>query len=110
MDIMLDRGQLLDAQSGLKTSIGEFENAADTNDNLEEAIGRPDGRGSLLNQVIDFESAWKSKRGTLKENLQSILDQLTSILDGWEEWDTTTAADLEGSTTTENLTAPGGVR
>lgn len=105
MDIMLDLEQLKAAQSGLVSSISEFEAASDTNDDLEGAVGRPDGRGDLLNQVIDFEVAWRDKRGTLKENLENIKKQLTSIIDGWEEWDTTTARDLEGSTTTTELTS-----
>lgn len=105
MDIMLDLEQLKAAQSGLVSSISEFEAASDTNDDLEDAVGRPDGRGDLLNQVIDFEVAWRDKRGTLKENLENIKKQLTSIIDGWEEWDTTTARDLEGSTTTTELTS-----
>ncbi|WP_295576717.1 hypothetical protein [uncultured Microbacterium sp.] len=110
MDIMLDLEQLKDAKAGLESSISEFEAAADTNDDLESAIARPDGRSDLLNQVIDFEVAWRDKRGKLKENLTNIKDQLTSIIDGWEEWDTTTASDLEGSTTTQNVTARGGAR
>jgi len=110
MDIMLDLEQLKEAKAGLVSSIAEFEAAADANDDLESAIGRPDGRSSLLNQVIDFESGWRDKRGTLKENLTNIKEQLTSIIEGWEEWDTTTSSELEGSATTQHVTARGGVR
>lgn len=104
MDIMLDRQQLREAKAGLVAAIDEFDAAADTNDDLESAIGRPDDRGALLNQVIDFEVAWRDKRGKLQENLTNIKDQLTSILDGWDEWDVGTAHELEGSTSTENVT------
>lgn len=106
MDIMLDLEQLKQAQSGLAASIAEFDAAADTNDDLENAVGRPDGRSALLNQVIEFEVAWRDKRGKLKENLANIKEQLTSIIDGWEEWDTSTAQELEGSTTTTSVSAP----
>ncbi len=68
MDIMLDLAQLKDAKRGLEAAIGEFDQAANTNDDLEDAIKRPDGRGDLLNQVIDFEVAWRDKRGKLQEN------------------------------------------
>lgn len=105
MDIMLDLEQLKDARSGLTSSIAEFEAASDANDDLEGAVGRPDGRSALLNQVIDFEVAWRDKRGKLKDNLANIKEQLSSIIDGWDEWDTTTAQDLEGSTTTTSVTA-----
>lgn len=107
MDIMLDLAQLKDAKQGLEAAIGEFEDAADTNDDLEDAVRRPAGRGDLLNQVIDFEVAWRDKRGDLKENLMNIKDQLTSIIDGWDEWDTTTASDLEGSTSTQEVRTGG---
>ncbi len=107
MDIMLDLEQLREARSGLAASVSEFEAASDTNDDLEAAVGRPDGRSALVDQVIDFEVAWRDKRGKLRENLTNIKDQLTSIIDGWDEWDTGTAAELEGSTTTENISTPG---
>ncbi|WP_270410505.1 hypothetical protein [Microbacterium maritypicum] len=68
MDITLDLAQLKDAKRGLEAAIGEFDQAANTNDDLEDAIKRPDGRGDLLNQVIDFEVAWRDKRGKLQEN------------------------------------------
>ncbi|MFL0565560.1 hypothetical protein [Microbacterium sp. 179-I 1D1 NHS] len=110
MDIMLDLEQLTQARQGLSASISEFDAAANANDDLEGAIQRPDGRGDLLNQVIDFEVAWRDKRGKLTENLTNIKDQLTSIIDGWEEWDTSTASELEGSTTTQNVNAPGAAR
>lgn len=106
MDVMLDREQLQEAKEGLQAAVGEFKNAAETNDDLEAAVGRPDGRSPLLNQVIDFEVAWRGKRGTLEENLTNILDQLTSILDGWEEWDTTTASDLQGTASTQHINTP----
>lgn len=105
MDIMLDLAQLKDAKRGLEAAIGEFDQAANTNDDLEGAIKRPDGRGDLLNQVIDFEVAWRDKRGKLQENLTNIRDQLTSIIDGWSEWDTSTASELEGSTSTQQVSA-----
>lgn len=103
MDIMLDLAQLKEAKLGLETAMGEFEHASDTNDDLEAAVRRPDGRGDLLNQVIDFEVAWRDKRGKLRENLGNIKDQLTSIIDGWAEWDTKTAQDLEGTTSTQQV-------
>ena len=96
MDIMLDLEQLREARSGLAASVSEFEAASDTNDDLEAAVGRPDGRSALVDQVIDFEVAWRDKRGKLRENLTNIKDQLTSIIDGWDEWDTGTAAGTRG--------------
>ncbi|KJL39531.1 hypothetical protein JOD63_002091 [Microbacterium terrae] len=106
MDIMLDLEQLREARTGLVASISEFEGAASRNDRLEDAIGRPDGRSALLDKVIDFEVDWRDKRGKLSENLTNIQEQLSSIIDGWSEWDSGTAAELEGSTTTETVQTP----
>lgn len=102
---MLDLEQLREARAGLTASIEEFQAAADTNDDLEGAIERPDGRSALLDRVIDFEIGWRDKRGKLTENLTNIKDQLISIIDGWDEWDTGTAQELESSTTTETVSA-----
>ncbi|MBT2500712.1 hypothetical protein J7E25_16575 [Agromyces sp. ISL-38] len=102
LDVMLDRERLRTAKAGLKASIDEFSDAADINDDLEDAIGRPDERGELRDKVGDFESAWDGKREKLTENLQNILDQLTSIIDGWDKWDTETAAQLEDSSASTN--------
>lgn len=99
-DVMLDLARLRETKAGLVASINEFEDAASINNGLEEAVGRPDDRTSLRNKVGDFESAWNGKRGKLQENLENIKEQLTSIIDGWDEWDTSNAQQLEGSTTT----------
>jgi hypothetical protein len=100
VDVMLDLERLKTTKQGLTSAIAEFEDAGKINDDLERAIGRPDDRGGLRDKASDFESAWNGKRGTLTENLQNILDQLTNIVDGWETWDADTAADLEGASTT----------
>ncbi|MGX1793023.1 hypothetical protein ACWIDW_08785 [Microbacterium sp. NPDC055312] len=103
VDIMLDLERLRKTKSGLKESVDAFEAAAATNDQLEQAIGKPDGRSELRSRVSDFESDWKSNRGKLQKNLDEILKQLTGIIDGWDEWDTNTAADLETPTSTTGV-------
>lgn len=107
-DIMLDLARLQETQTGLSAAITEFENAAKTNDGLEESIGRPDDRTALRDKASDFEGSWNDKRGKLQENLTNILEQLTSIVDGWTEWDCQTASDLEGAqpTSTTNMQVP----
>jgi Sec-independent protein translocase protein TatA len=104
-DIMLDLERLREAQAGVAAAVAEFKDASDINNDLEEAIGRPDDRSALRDKASDFESAWNGKRDTLTENLENINKQLKSIIDGWDEWDTTTASDLEGATeqTTTNV-------
>lgn len=104
-DIMLDLERLRETKTGLATTVAEFKDAAKTNDDLEAAIGRPDERRELQDKAADFESAWNDKRGKLKENLENILEQLTGIIDGWDEWDRDTACDLEGATATGTTNA-----
>ncbi|WAB84258.1 hypothetical protein OVN20_01395 [Microcella daejeonensis] len=96
-DIMLDLERLREARTGLRASIEAFSEASSFTDGIERSIGRPDDRGALRDKAHDFEGAWNDKRDALAENLQSIEDQLSSIIDGWTEWDSQTAADLEGA-------------
>lgn len=103
-DIMLDLERLREARVGLRASIEAFDEAASSTDDIERAIGRPDDRGALRDKAHDFEGAWNDKRDALAENLQNIEEQLTSIIDGWAEWDAQTAADLQGAVEQ----APGG--
>lgn len=102
MDIMLDLERMRELHRGLTVSIGEFENAGDTNDQLESAIGNPDGRDALRDKAHDFEGKWNDKRGKLLENLQGIDESLRGIIDTWTTWDTDTAAYFEqdGQSTT----------
>lgn len=94
-DIMLDLEKLKTTRDGLKASVDAFNDASDINDDLEDAIDSPDDRDGLRDKASDFESKWDGKRDKLKENLETILDQLKKIIDGWDEWDTRTAKDLE---------------
>ncbi|WP_168916493.1 flagellar protein FlgN [Microcella flavibacter] len=103
-DILLDLERLREARTGLRASIEAFSEAASFADGIERAIGRPDDRGALRDKAHDFEGAWNDKRDALAENLQNIEEQLTSIIDGWTEWDSQTAADLEGAVSS----TPGG--
>jgi len=106
---MLDLERLTTAHEGLRASITAFTEAASFTDGIEQAIQRPDGRGALRDRAHDFEGAWNDKRDALAENLQNITDQLQSILDGWNEWDCATAADLAGSASSPAVTPrPGG--
>ncbi|WP_214468380.1 hypothetical protein [Microbacterium flavescens] len=107
VDIMLDLERLQTAREGLASAIAEFEEASKINDGLEKAIARPDDRSALRDKASDFESAWNGKRGKLSENLQNIHEQLSSIVDGWQEWDSETAADIEAAreTSTTNVRA-----
>lgn len=99
-DIMLDLERLRATNEGLKASITEFENAANTTDGLEQAIGRPDDRTGLRDKAHDFEGDWNDRRATLAENLTKIQEQLEAIVNGWTDWDVETASQLSPEPTT----------
>ncbi|WP_127473387.1 flagellar protein FlgN [Microbacterium sulfonylureivorans] len=105
VDIMLDLARLRETKDGLAATVAEFESAAKTNDGLEQSIGKPDDRSELRDKASDFESAWNDKRDKLKENLENILEQLSGIVDGWEEWDRDTACSLDGAEATGTVNA-----
>lgn len=98
---MLDLERLRQTLSGLESALAAFDTAADVNNDLEDAVDRPDDRTALRDKVGDFESAWNRKRGKLSENLTGIRDQLVSIIDEWSEWDTSTAAELDNAGVTQ---------
>lgn len=92
---MIDFARLRDAQTGLAAAITAFEDAAKTNDNLEEAIGNPHSKDKLRRRVGWFESKWDGNREDLTEKLTGIQERLTGIIDGWEKWEQDAAAALE---------------
>lgn len=92
-DIMLDLGRLRATGEGLRASIREFENATNTADGLEQAIGRPDDRTRLRDRAHDFEGDWNDRRAVLTQNLVKVQEQLEAIVDGWTAWDVETASE-----------------
>jgi hypothetical protein len=93
-DIMLDLGRLRATGEGLRASIREFENATNTADGLEQAVGRPDDRTRLRDRAHAFEGDWNDRRAILIENLAKVQEQLEAIVDGWTDWDVDTASEL----------------
>ncbi|SFS03406.1 hypothetical protein SAMN04487783_0745 [Agrococcus baldri] len=104
---MLDLERMRELHRGLTLTINEFENAGDTNNQLESDIGSPDGRRSLRDKAGEFESKWNDKRGKLTDNLTAIDESLRGLIETWTNWDRDTAGylqDAEGESTT--LTDP----
>jgi len=100
---------LKEALEGLDSALKTFEAAAAINNDLEQAVGNPDGRTALRSKVGDFESAWVRKRGTLTENMQEVKTRLSDIIAGWDQWDTETAAEFENASTSTQTVTPTGV-
>ncbi|GAA5212422.1 flagellar protein FlgN [Microbacterium kyungheense] len=92
--VWLNMEDLEEVTAGLSAAISEFEHAADNTDEIEGAIGRPDGRGSLRDRVDDFEGDWNDNRDKLKESLTGVRDHLQGIIDGFLKLDTDLATQM----------------
>lgn len=96
-DLYLNMQALDDVLAGLATSISEFDEASEISRGLQDAVGRPDDRGSLRSKVDAFESDWNNTRGQLKDALDEIRGHLQGIVDGWRDWDAEAAAALQSN-------------
>lgn len=95
-DIDLDFDDLTTMTGNLATFISEFEEIGNTTDGVQDAVGRPHGRGELRSRVGDFESGWDGNREVIQDGLTNIHDHLKAIIDGF------TDGDAQMATTKEN--------
>jgi len=96
-DVYIKLSELETVVSQLEAIISEFENATDSSEELEAAIGNPFGRSELRDQAKDFEERWDDKRGDLKDGLDKIKEHVKGVVDGVNEWDSETAIQLSSS-------------
>jgi len=96
-DVYLNMQALDEVLRGLTRSIDEFDDAGEVSTNVQDAVGRPDDRGSLRSRVDDFESDWNHTRDELKSALDEIRTHLQDVIDGWRDWDSEAAAALESN-------------
>lgn len=96
-DIYLNTIELDEVVAGLDSAIAEFDSATSVSKNIQGAVARPDGRGSLRSRVGDFENDWNNTRDELKERLENIRLRLQDIIDGWRNWDAEAAAEIQSN-------------
>jgi hypothetical protein len=94
-DVDLDFDDLTKMTTDLGTFVTEFENIAEATDDVEDAVGRPQGRTSLRSRVGDFESGWNGNREVILEGLKNVHDHLKAIVDGFKETDVALATPTE---------------
>ena len=94
-DVYLNTQELDEVVANLDVSIAEFDEATSVSSGMQDAVGRPDDRGSLRGRLADFENDWNNTRDDLKEQLEQIRQHLQDIIDGWREWDAEAAAAMQ---------------
>lgn len=95
-DVDLDLDALELTLTRLQAVLEDFSSVSSTVNDVEDAIGRPHGRGDLRSRVGDFESGWNGNREVIQENLQAVFDHLQAIVDGFAEADAAMVAPAEG--------------
>ncbi len=75
--------------------IGELEEAGGHADALRDAIGKPFDRTSLREKVGDFEGRWNDRRGDLIRDITKIHEHVVGVLEGFSDWDSETAAQMD---------------
>ncbi|MFC6355188.1 hypothetical protein [Luethyella okanaganae] len=93
-DIWIPMTDLSELNGSLKQIIVEFEDAEKRQNNVEAAIGSPDGRGELRSRCHDFEGGWNDRRSELLKNLQNVQARVEATGRGWKDFDLEAAASL----------------
>ncbi|WP_419818433.1 hypothetical protein [Glaciibacter flavus] len=97
LDIDLNFDDLKTMTANLAGFVSEFEQISNATDDVQDAVGRPHGRGELRDKVGDFESGWDGNREVIQDGLTNIHDHLKSIVDGFSDADRKLATTKEGS-------------
>lgn len=105
MDVLVKFDDLNILRDYLEAIVKEFDEAEDSADELEEAIGEPYGRNTLREAVEDFEDRWNNKRDDLREGLDKAKSSVDTVLKMFVDWDVEAAASME---TTHATTGGGG--
>ncbi len=106
VDLKLD--DLKDLVTDLQTALDEFEDAVKVREGLQDAVGRPDGRGGLRSKVGDFEDCWNHTRGDLKDGISKVRDHLQAVVDGFEGLDGEMTAQWDDPGPVQGTPASGG--
>ncbi|MGF3057208.1 hypothetical protein [Microbacterium sp. YY-01] len=81
--------------------IDELDGARSARKELQSAIDFPLDQGKLRNRAGDFEKQWDDRRSSLTDEIKKVQEHVQGVLDGVEEWDVETAAQLEIDVTAE---------
>lgn len=88
----------------LKRIVTELDEAGSRTDELQNAIGTAYPYRRLSDKVHDFEGQWDDRRRDLARDIKKVQEHFQGVLDGLEEWDSSTAAQFEVDATGDNHT------
>lgn len=81
----------------LTAIVDEFEAASARRDDLEHAVGRPDGDGRLQSRAHDFEGSWNDSRDKLLSKLKDIAERVQGTVEEVTKTDTDMATSMQQS-------------
>ena len=93
--VLIKYAELKAVGDNLKKIIEELKEASNRADVLEDAIGDPYGKNNLREAAEEFEDGWDDRRGKLLEDIEKVEQHVAGVLEGFEEWDTDTASEME---------------
>lgn len=86
-DVYVKVDHLNRLNGSLKQILVEFADAAKNTDDLENLIGRPDGRSGLRDRTHEFEGGWNDRRKALTDKLTNIQTAVEETCTGWQDFD-----------------------
>jgi hypothetical protein len=95
--VLIKYTELKAVGDNLKKIIEELKEASNRADVLEDAIGDPYGKNKLREAAEEFEDGWDDRRGKLLEDIEKVEQHVAGVLEGFEEWDTDTASEMESA-------------
>ena len=84
-DVDLDFDDLTAMTADLGAFVTEFEDIEDSTDDVQDAVGRPQGRTTLRSRVGDV--GMDGNREVILDGLKNAHDHLKAIVDGFSETD-----------------------
>jgi hypothetical protein len=102
-DVSIPLQDLERLNASLLNIIAEFEAAGSRANDLQGAIRAPHGEHDLRAEIDRFERAWDDKRETLRQRLEEIQQRVQGTAEGWSDFDTDLARNLDTSERTPQV-------
>ncbi|MEH6782090.1 MAG: hypothetical protein V7618_11075 [Rhodoglobus sp.] len=95
--VLIKYTELKAVGDNLKKIVEELKEASSRADVLEGAIGDPYGKNKLREAAEEFEDGWDDRRKKLLEDIEKVEQHVAGVLEGFEQWDTDTANEMESA-------------